>query len=179
MSSTRPGTFPGTTSGTSAAGKQVVASLHARRSPSRTQASTAHCRPCAYSRGPRCSSSRCSRSSSLPSGGSSRSGSLCPEKIAAFPSSAVTVRPTWYSRAVSGVSAGRGCAVNQRQLHHPAPPPVPHRVMNRHALLLRVRDLDARILGVQRHLDLAAARHAVPDRARPALLGLMHLRRAR
>ena len=95
MSSTSPGTLPGTTSDSSAAGKHVVASFHARVSPSRTNASTAHCRPLAYCRLFRCSSARCSRSSSDDGGRSDTSGSLCPRKIAAFPSSAVTVSPTW------------------------------------------------------------------------------------
>ena len=42
-------------------------------------------------------------------GGSAMSGSLCPRKIAALPSSAVTVSPTWYSRAASRVFAGIRC----------------------------------------------------------------------
>ena len=109
MSSTSPGTFPGTTSWTSADGKHVVDSRHARVSPSRTAASTAHCRPFAYMRVARCSSSRCSRSSSEPDSGAAMSGSLCPQKIAAFPSTAVTVSPTWYSRAVSWVWGGVRC----------------------------------------------------------------------
>ena len=89
MSSTSPGVSagsPATTMLTSAAGKQVVRSRHARASPSRTSASTAHWRPVAYRRWARCCSASRRSSSSLSRCTSGRSGSLWPRNTAGSPS---------------------------------------------------------------------------------------------
>ena len=149
MSSTSPGTLPGTTSGTSAAGKQVVASRHARSSPSRTSASTAHCRPCAYSRVPAVQQRQVQPLVIAAATADPPARGRCARRRSPrFPSSAVTVSRTWYSRAVSGVDVGAGCPLTSASSTTRPPAPVPHRVMHDDPVLARVRDQAARVLGV-------------------------------